>query len=84
MRAEDQKMKRAGKVPLELILSDGATFPHKGEFAFADRQVDVRTGTIRVATAFPNPKRSSGPGCSAGFAQRWRSRRPPVSSPNGP
>jgi membrane fusion protein, multidrug efflux system len=55
-------MKRTGKVPLELILSDGTTYPQKGELAFADRQVDVRTGTIRVATAFPNPKRLLRPG----------------------
>jgi len=62
MRAEEQKEKRAGKVPLELILSDGTTYPHKGEFAFADRQVDVRTGTIRVATIFPNPQNLLRPG----------------------
>ena len=62
MRAEEQKEKRAGKVPLELILSDGTTYPHKGEFAFADRQVDVRTGTIRVATIFPNPENLLRPG----------------------
>jgi len=62
MRAEEQKTKRAGKVPLELILSDGSTYPHKGEVAFADRQVDVRTGTIRVASIFPNPKNLLRPG----------------------
>ncbi|MEW6077887.1 MAG: efflux RND transporter periplasmic adaptor subunit [Thermodesulfobacteriota bacterium] len=39
----------------ELILSDGSTYPHKGEFAFADRQIDIKTGTIRVAALFPNP-----------------------------
>jgi membrane fusion protein (multidrug efflux system) len=49
-------------VALELILSDGTTYPHKGEFAFADRQVDVRTGTIRVATIFPNPQNLLRPG----------------------
>jgi membrane fusion protein (multidrug efflux system) len=62
MRAEEQKTKRAGKVPLELILSDGTAYPHKGEFAFADRQVDVRTGTIRVATIFSNPQNLLRPG----------------------
>jgi len=62
MRAEEQKKKRTGKVPLELILSDGTTYPQKGELAFADRQVDVRTGTIRVATLFPNPQNLLRPG----------------------
>ena len=62
MRAQEKKLKQAGKVPLDLILSDGSTYPHKGEVAFADRQVDVRTGTIRVATIFPNPKNLLRPG----------------------
>jgi membrane fusion protein (multidrug efflux system) len=62
MRAMERRSKQAGKVRLELILSDGTTYPDKGEFAFADRQVDVRTGTIRVATTFPNPQNLLRPG----------------------
>jgi membrane fusion protein (multidrug efflux system) len=62
MRAMERRSKEVGKVPLELILSDGTSYPHKGEFAFADRQVDVRTGTIRVATTFPNPQHLRRPG----------------------
>ena len=50
------------KVALELILSDGSTYPYKGEVAFADRQVDVKTGTIMVATIFPNPGNLLRPG----------------------
>jgi membrane fusion protein (multidrug efflux system) len=50
------------KLALELILADGSTYPHKGEIAFADRQVDVKTGTIRVATIFPNPSNLLRPG----------------------
>ncbi|MFZ5570228.1 MAG: efflux RND transporter periplasmic adaptor subunit [Thermodesulfobacteriota bacterium] len=46
----------------ELILADGATYPHTGQFAFADRQVDVKTGTIRVAVLFPNPGNILRPG----------------------
>ncbi|MGZ8218231.1 efflux RND transporter periplasmic adaptor subunit, partial [Methylomagnum sp.] len=41
--------------PLELILADGTTYPQPGKFFFADRQVDVKTGTIQVAVLFPNP-----------------------------
>jgi membrane fusion protein (multidrug efflux system) len=51
-----------GRVSLELILSDGAIHPHKGSFAFADRQVDMSTGTIKVAALFPNPGNVLRPG----------------------
>jgi membrane fusion protein (multidrug efflux system) len=47
---------------LELILADGSLFPHKGRVYFADRQVDERTGTIKVATLFPNPGNLLRPG----------------------
>jgi membrane fusion protein, multidrug efflux system len=47
---------------LELILADGRVFPHKGRLYFADRQVDERTGTIKVATLFPNPGNILRPG----------------------
>jgi membrane fusion protein (multidrug efflux system) len=62
MRAQEKKASQVGKIPLDLILSDGTIYPHKGEVAFADRQVDVRTGTIRVATIFPNPQNILRPG----------------------
>lgn len=47
---------------LELVLADGKVFPHKGKVSFADRQVDERTGTIKVATLFPNPGNILRPG----------------------
>jgi len=50
------------QIDFELILADGITYPHKGKFSFADRQVDVRTGAIRVASLFPNPGNSLRPG----------------------
>jgi membrane fusion protein (multidrug efflux system) len=49
-------------MPLDLILADGSVHPHKGVLAFADRQVDVRTGTIKVAALFPNPGNVLRPG----------------------
>jgi RND family efflux transporter MFP subunit len=42
---------------LELILSDGTTFPHKGRPVFVDRAIDQKTGTIQVRAEFPNPDR---------------------------
>ncbi|MGE5141312.1 MAG: efflux RND transporter periplasmic adaptor subunit [Rudaea sp.] len=50
------------RLELELILADGSTYPYKGKFDFADRQVDVRTGAIRLAGLFPNPGNSLRPG----------------------
>lgn len=44
-----------GQKTLELILSDGSVYPQKGWVVLADRQVDVKTGTIRLAGAFDNP-----------------------------
>ena len=47
---------------LELILADGSTYPEKGTFYFADRQVDPKTGAIRMAGVFPNPNNGLRPG----------------------
>jgi membrane fusion protein (multidrug efflux system) len=53
---------RTEPLALELILADGGVYPHKGAFAFTDRQVDVGTGTIKVAALFPNPGNLLRPG----------------------
>jgi RND family efflux transporter MFP subunit len=47
---------------LQLILADGSTYPHDGTFYFADRQVDVSTGAIRLSGLFPNPGNILRPG----------------------
>jgi RND family efflux transporter MFP subunit len=47
---------------LQLILADGSTYPRDGTFYFADRQVNVGTGTIRIAGLFPNPGNILRPG----------------------
>ena len=50
------------KKNLELILADGSVYPSKGWILLADRQVDPKTGTIRVAAAFDNPRGVLRPG----------------------
>ena len=50
------------KTTFDLILADGSTWPYKGTFSFADRQVESQTGTIRVAILFPNPENLLRPG----------------------
>jgi membrane fusion protein (multidrug efflux system) len=52
----------ARAIPLELILAGGSVYPHKGRISLADRQVDVKTGTMRVGALFPNPGNLLRPG----------------------
>lgn len=47
---------------LQLILADGSTNLHEGEFYFADRQVNQNTGAIQLAALFPNPGNVLRPG----------------------
>jgi membrane fusion protein (multidrug efflux system) len=56
------KKQMGGQKILELILSDGTVYPNKGWVVLTDRQVDVKTGTIRVAGAFDNPRGMLRPG----------------------
>ena len=61
-REKTNRKEQREPIPLELILADGTTYPHGGKFYFADRQVDVKTGTIQVAVLFPNPDKLLRPG----------------------
>jgi RND family efflux transporter MFP subunit len=47
---------------LTLTLADGQIFPAKGAFLAADRQMDPKTGTIRISATFPNPDNQLRPG----------------------
>jgi membrane fusion protein, multidrug efflux system len=47
---------------LELVLADGSVHPQKGQFSFADRQVDPATGSIQLTGVFPNPGNTLRPG----------------------
>jgi membrane fusion protein (multidrug efflux system) len=53
---------RERQFELGLILADGSTYPRKGKFYAADRQVDIQTGAIRLAALFPNPDNVLRPG----------------------
>jgi len=50
------------QVQLELILTDGSSYPQTGSFFVADRQVDPKTGAIRLAGIFLNPGNVLRPG----------------------
>jgi len=62
MKTMEKNREETRSMSLELILADGSVYPHKGELAFADRQVDVQTGTIKVAALFSNPNNLLRPG----------------------
>ena len=45
-----------------LILGDGKVYPDKGKFYALDRNLDVKTGSIRYEVTFPNPGNNLRPG----------------------
>jgi membrane fusion protein (multidrug efflux system) len=47
---------------LKLFLADGSEYGQVGSFLAADRQIDPRTGTIRISATFPNPDHILRPG----------------------
>src|SRR5262245_56850657 len=52
----------SGGAALTLVLADGSVYPRTGTFLAADRDIDVKTGTIRISATFPNPDRTLRPG----------------------
>lgn len=59
---DDEQGNGLAQLELELVLADGSTYPEKGKFYFADRQVDPKTGAIRIAGVFPNSSNVLRPG----------------------
>ena len=57
-----QRAAREKELELEMVLANGSVYPHKGSFSFADRKVDVKTGTLRLEGVFPNPGNILRPG----------------------
>src|SRR5690349_4955737 len=47
---------------LQMVLANGSVYPHEGRTTLVDRQVDVKTGTLRVQGVFPNPGNVLRPG----------------------
>ena len=59
---EEQQRKIKYSTALDLILSDGSYYPHKGFVDFVDRGIDPTTGAILVQASFPNPQGLLRPG----------------------
>jgi RND family efflux transporter MFP subunit len=60
--AEGRAINTTNGAPLQLTLSTGTVYPQKGRIRFADNQVNVKTGTIRLVGEFANPDRLLVPG----------------------
>ena len=60
---EDKTLKR---LPFQLLLANGQTYPETGRIYAINREVSAGTGTILVQAAFPNPGHVLRPG---GFAR---------------
>ncbi len=58
----DGWMKSGSGTQLRLLLADGSLYAHAGRVYFTDRQVDPKTGTIRIVATFPNPGNILRPG----------------------
>src|SRR6267142_2470406 len=52
----------AGGAALTLVLADDSVYPRSGSFLAADREIEAKTGTIRISATFPNPDRTLRPG----------------------
>lgn len=72
MRFSNHGGKHPSSPALELILADGSHYARKGKLFAADRQVDVATGTIKIAALFPNPGNLLRPGQFARIRAKLR------------
>jgi RND family efflux transporter MFP subunit len=58
----DERDRYLSKLEFQLILSDGTMFPKKGSFYAQDRNLDAKTGAIKMEITFPNPGNLLRPG----------------------
>jgi membrane fusion protein (multidrug efflux system) len=61
MQAAARSSSAAGQ-PVQLLLSDGSVYPHRGKFDFADRAVNPATGTLTLRAVFHNTEQLLRPG----------------------
>lgn len=62
---DEQNERARGKYVLELVLSDGSIYDHKGRIDFINRNIDPKTGSMLVQAHFPNPDGILRPGLYA-------------------
>ncbi len=59
---DENALRLADAIPVEIVLDDGTAYPHKGELTFADAAVDPTTGSVAMRIVVPNPERLLLPG----------------------
>jgi membrane fusion protein (multidrug efflux system) len=59
---ESNRYERLRQLEIELLLTDGTVYPHKGVIHAVDRQVGLTTGALRIEARFPNPQYQLRPG----------------------
>jgi membrane fusion protein (multidrug efflux system) len=58
----DERERYLQGLQFDLSLADGNPYPHKGKFYAEDRNLDTKTGSIRMEFTFPNPGNRLRPG----------------------
>jgi RND family efflux transporter MFP subunit len=58
----DERERYLQGLEFDLSLADGNPYPHKGKFYAEDRNLDTKTGAIRMELTFPNPGNRLRPG----------------------
>src|SRR3989475_518275 len=58
----DERQRYVNSLEFELILGNGKVYPQKGKFYALDRNLDLKTGSIRYEVTFPNPGNNLRPG----------------------
>jgi len=58
----DERERYLQGLEFDLRLADGNLYPHKGKFYAEDRNLDTKTGSIRMEFTFPNPGNRLRPG----------------------
>jgi membrane fusion protein (multidrug efflux system) len=61
-RLESTGVTDAGDPGIDVVLSDGSVYAHKGIIVSVDRQIDASTGTIQIQALVPNPDGALRPG----------------------
>ena len=59
---EIERAQRLKQLEIELVLTDGTVYPHKGTISGVGRQIGPTTGALRVEALFPNPAGALRPG----------------------
>ncbi|EFK11431.1 efflux transporter, RND family, MFP subunit, partial [delta proteobacterium NaphS2] len=54
-RIEHDDYNPEDRADLQLILSDGSIYSHRGKADFVNREVDPQTGALLIQASFPNP-----------------------------